>query len=233
MSYKRALLAVFVACFCDRMEGFRHTSLSLDNGNVNVSWMYNTAREELYFEVNVKAEGWVGFGFASTPENMSNYDVVIGGQTVAGTPYFNDFFTTGLGTPELDVKQSYTVDGVTKHDGITSLRFHRLRDTNDPQDIQFNVTTRVFLVWAYHLVDDANDPRDFSMHSRRGHTSESYRLVYENNPTDSMSDQHSRTIMTSSPKPSTPAKRGQKSLGVHLGFSFLVISSTAVLSVLV
>lgn len=95
------------------------------------------------------------------------------------------------------------------------------------------VTTRVFLVWAYHLVDDANDPRDFSMHSRRGHTSESYRLVYENNPTDSMSDQHSRTIMTSSPKPSTPAKRGQKSLGVHLGFSFLVISSTAVLSVLV
>lgn len=54
-----------------------------------MSWMYNTAREELYFEVNVKAEGWVGFGFASTPENMSNYDVVIGGQTVAGTPYFN------------------------------------------------------------------------------------------------------------------------------------------------
>ena len=42
------------------------------------------------------------------------------------------------------------------------------------------VTTRVFLVWAYHLVDDASDARDFSMHSRRGHTSESYRLVYEN-----------------------------------------------------
>ena len=71
------------------MEGFRPTSLSLDNGNFNVSWMYNTAREELYFEVNAKAEGWVGFGFAFTPENMRNYDVVIGGHTVAGTPYFN------------------------------------------------------------------------------------------------------------------------------------------------
>ena len=95
------------------------------------------------------------------------------------------------------------------------------------------VTTRVFLVWAYHLVDDANDPRDFSMHSRRGHTSESYRLVYENHPTDSMSDQHSPSTMTTSPKPSTPAKRGQKSLGVHLGFSSLVILLTTVLIILV
>ena len=54
--------------------------------------------------------------------------------------FLQDFFTTGIGTPELDVKQSYTVNDVTKHDGITSLRFHRLRDTNDPQDIQFNVS---------------------------------------------------------------------------------------------
>jgi len=195
--------------------------------------MYNTVREELYFEVNVKAEGWVGFGFTFTPENMSNYDVIIGGQTVAGTSYFNDFFTTGLGTPKLDVKQSYTVDSVTKIDGITSLRFHRPRDTQDPQDIQFNVTTRVFLVWAYHLVDGARDPTDFSMHSRRDHTSESYRLVYEDNPTDTMSDKHSRTVMATSPKPSTPATRGQKSLGVHLGFSFLMILLITVLSVLV
>ena len=89
MSYKRALLAVFVTYFCDSMEALRPTSLSLDNGNFNVSWTYNTVREELYFEVNVKAEGWVGFGFTFTPENMSNYDVVIGGQTVAGTSYFN------------------------------------------------------------------------------------------------------------------------------------------------
>ena len=94
------------------------------------------------------------------------------------------------------------------------------------------VTTRVFLVWAYHLFDDASDARDFSMHSRRGHTSESYRLVYENNPTDSMSDQHSPALTTTSVKPSTPAKRGQKSHGVHLGFSFLVLLLTAILSVL-
>ena len=95
------------------------------------------------------------------------------------------------------------------------------------------MTTRVFVVWAYHLDDDANDPTDFSMHSRRGHTRESYRLVYENNPTDSMADQHSRPVVTSSPKLSTPATRGKKSLGAHLGFSFPMILLTIVLSVLV
>lgn len=88
-------------------------------------------------------------------------------------------------------------------------------------------------MWAYHLVDGARDPTDFSMHSRRDHTSESYRLVYENNPTETLSDRHSRTVMTTSPKPSTPAKRGQKSLGVRLGFSFLMILLTTVLNILV
>ncbi|KAL9968433.1 hypothetical protein ACROYT_G026810 [Oculina patagonica] len=216
------------------MDGYT-TSLSFDNGNFNVSWMYNTARDELHFEVNVKTEGWVGFGFTFTPENMSNYDVVIGGQTRAGRSYFNDFFTVGLMTPVLDLKQSYTVDRATVHDGITTLRFHRPRDTKDLQDIQFNVTTRVFLVWAYHLVDDASDPHDFSMHSRRSHTSESYRLVYENTHTDTTSDQNSQAIMASSPGPSTPAttRTRRKSFGCQLGLSFLTISLANVLSICV
>lgn len=46
----------------------------------------------------------------------------------------------GLTTPVLDLKQSYIVDRALEHDGITSLRFHRPRDTNDLQDVQFNVS---------------------------------------------------------------------------------------------
>lgn len=76
-----------MACFRHGIDGY--TSLSFDNGNFNVSWMYNTARDELQFDVNVRTEGWVGFGFTFTPKNMSNYDVVIGGQTIAGRSYFN------------------------------------------------------------------------------------------------------------------------------------------------
>ena len=89
MSHKLSLLAVFVLCFHHGIDGFRDTSLSFDNGNFNVSWMHNRAREELYFEVTVKTKGWVGFGFTFTPHNMSNYDIIIGGQTRRGKPYFN------------------------------------------------------------------------------------------------------------------------------------------------
>lgn len=79
MLYKCVLLVVFVVCFCDRMEGFKYISLFLNNGNFNVLWLYNIVCEELYFEVNVKVDGWVGFGFMFILYNMSNYDVVIGG----------------------------------------------------------------------------------------------------------------------------------------------------------
>lgn len=78
------LLAVGVCFHCGL--GRR---VSLDDGNFNVSWMYSRESDELYFEVEVYAEGWVGFGFTFTPEEMRNYDLVIGGQTDTGESYFN------------------------------------------------------------------------------------------------------------------------------------------------
>lgn len=45
----------------------------------------------------------------------------------------------GLGRPNLDASQSYTLDSAAEQNGITSLRFRRARDTNDMRDIQFNV----------------------------------------------------------------------------------------------
>lgn len=92
MSYKLSVLIVLAACFhhgVDGVDGLIGTTLSFDNGNFNVSWMYEKDRDELHFEVNVKTEGWVGFGFTFTPQKMNNYDVVIGGKTEAGTPYLN------------------------------------------------------------------------------------------------------------------------------------------------
>jgi len=46
----------------------------------------------------------------------------------------------GIGSrPILDANQSYTLDSAALQNGITSLLFRRARDTNDTQDIQFNV----------------------------------------------------------------------------------------------
>ena len=82
---KFSLLAVLLSFFYSG-SGVR---VSFDNGNFNVSWTYSRDTDHLYFEVDARARGWVAFGFTFTPENMSNYDVVIGGQSDAGESYFN------------------------------------------------------------------------------------------------------------------------------------------------
>ena len=36
--------------------------------------------DSMFYHVRVKTTGWVGFGFAETvPNNMMNYDVIVGG----------------------------------------------------------------------------------------------------------------------------------------------------------
>lgn len=60
---------------------------SLNNGNYNVSWMYDTATDRLHFMTEVMTTGWVGFGFATrAPTGMIGYDVAVGG-VVDGTGY--------------------------------------------------------------------------------------------------------------------------------------------------
>ena len=55
--------------------------LTLDNdGNYNVSWMFNNSMDTLHFMVEVRTTGWIGFGIATVaPNNMQNYDVAVGG----------------------------------------------------------------------------------------------------------------------------------------------------------
>ena len=60
---------------------------SFDNGNYNVSWMFNSSMNTLHFTVEVRATGWVGFGVATqAPNNMTYYDVAVGG-VVNGSGY--------------------------------------------------------------------------------------------------------------------------------------------------
>lgn len=86
ISNRFSVLMVLTACFNHGLDG---STLSFDNGHFHVSWRYEKDHDELHFELNVKTEGWVGFGFTFTPKKMNNYDVIIGGKTRAGTPYLN------------------------------------------------------------------------------------------------------------------------------------------------
>ncbi|KAL9956656.1 hypothetical protein ACROYT_G038170 [Oculina patagonica] len=218
------LLIAFVACFhltqAQFPNGTNVTTVSFDNGNFNVSWMHNRTTDQLHFAVDVNTTGWVGFGFSFTPENMMHYDVVVGGQTAAGQNYLNDFDTTGTSRPPRDTKQSYTLENAAELNGITSLRFHRPRDTNDMQDIQFNDTTRVYLIWAYHDTEDADNPLIFSKHTHRNYTMETHQIVF---PGENMT-------ATTAP-PTTPmVTTTRPSSGFQLGVSFLTISLATILS---
>lgn len=54
--------------------------LSFLGGNYNVSYNFNASSDILEFLVEVRATGWVGFGFAeNAPNNMRSYDVAVGG----------------------------------------------------------------------------------------------------------------------------------------------------------
>lgn len=83
------LVAAFVACFHLSLGGYKHTNVSFDNGNFNVTWTHNRTTDQLHFEVTVNTTGWVGFGFTFTPMAMKDYDVVVGGRTNTGQNYLN------------------------------------------------------------------------------------------------------------------------------------------------
>ena len=53
--------------------------LNLQDGNYNVSWMYNSSMDTLHFIVEVRTMGWIAFGVATkAPNSMKGYDVAIG-----------------------------------------------------------------------------------------------------------------------------------------------------------
>ena len=103
-------------------------SVSFNNGNYNVSWMFNSSTDTLHFMVQVRTTGWIGFGVAQTPFNMLGYDVVVGGVS-NGSGYLkvNDYKNllwckTGwcfVGSPIRSFYQSFTksrIDSDRPHD---------------------------------------------------------------------------------------------------------------------
>ena len=82
-----SLLALLSVAFAEGSYIFSN-QLSFLGGNFNVSYNFNESSDTLEFLVEVHATGWVGFGFAeSAPNNMTNYDVAVGGVFSNGSGY--------------------------------------------------------------------------------------------------------------------------------------------------
>ena len=118
------ILALFVASTKSSSMYNMYSNMIIldDKGNYNVSYNYYEFADRLEFMVQVRTTGWVGFGVAEVaPNNMSNYDVAIGGVKDDGTSY-------------LQVGRNKT------------LNYLKIKEKNREFDITFYVTHVTFFV---------------------------------------------------------------------------------------
>ena len=94
MKFGEMILVFSFAVYTANAASAGYQKRDLDNGNFKVMWMYNKSSDNLTFHLEVKAVGWVGFGFAKTaPNSMANYDVIVGSVTDAGEQYLSVSFS--------------------------------------------------------------------------------------------------------------------------------------------
>eukprot|EP01104_Vermistella_antarctica_P012056 TRINITY_DN3430_c0_g1_i3.p1 TRINITY_DN3430_c0_g1~~TRINITY_DN3430_c0_g1_i3.p1 ORF type:complete len:734 (-),score=183.04 TRINITY_DN3430_c0_g1_i3:6-2207(-) len=127
------------------------------NDDYKVSW--SVIGKEIYFELKVETEGWVGFGLKPKDKGMDNADMMIG--AVYGDNDndvdVHDFYSHSYRMPNPDVALGGTEDirDVTgeQKNGQTTLRFWRLLDTDDKYDASIK-PGRTKVIWAYGDDDD-------------------------------------------------------------------------------
>ncbi|XP_022802431.1 uncharacterized protein LOC111339954 isoform X1 [Stylophora pistillata] len=132
--------------------------LNLQDGNYNVSWMYNSSMDTIHFTVEVRATGWIAFGVATTaPTGMMGYDVAIG-KVEGGIGSLEDHQTVGFRLPDRDASQDWMLTYSTENNGTTKLKFYRKLNTTDEKDVVIQQGMPIYIVWAYSPTNDALDP---------------------------------------------------------------------------
>lgn len=128
--------------------------------------------DTLHFTVEVKATGWIAFGFSTKfPMGMMGYDVAIG--TVKnGVGTLEDYKTDGQKKPDIDAKQDWKLTYSSENDGITKFQFYRKLNTNDEMDVVIQKGMPIYIVWAYSATSDT-----LLGHSSRGYHNERVTLV--------------------------------------------------------
>ena len=75
--------AVFLVCFTQLIQlsaSSTSSNVSVDDGQILVSWSYDEESDKLSFVVNASTVCWVGFGFARfAPNKMQDYDLILAG----------------------------------------------------------------------------------------------------------------------------------------------------------
>ncbi|ODN05530.1 DBH-like monooxygenase protein 2 [Orchesella cincta] len=131
---------------------YRHKQVLGPKATYVVEWSVNWKENQITFQVSAETKGWIGFGL-SRDGRMTGSDVVIGGVSSNGKPYFNDAHIKGNRTVQSDQQQDWKLLGAWERGKRTYLSFTRPLDTCDLQDYPIT-SDLIVLIWAYGDTDE-------------------------------------------------------------------------------
>ncbi|XP_050715576.1 uncharacterized protein LOC126998176 [Eriocheir sinensis] len=143
---------------------FMHSAVLDQQGSVVMLW--SPREEDIVFEIQAGAKGYVGLGF-SPNGGMKGADIVLGWVDAAGEVFLHDTYADGNMAPKVDASQDVTLLGGYQNDTHTVIRFSRPWNTCDEgQDVLLSDDT-VRVIWAYSNTDPASET-DLKYHAARG-----------------------------------------------------------------
>ncbi|CAL8141897.1 unnamed protein product [Orchesella dallaii] len=144
---------LFLSCTSYYIDShpYRHKQVLGPKATYVVQWAVNWKENRITFQVSAETKGWIGFGL-SRNGRMDGSDVVIGGVSSSGQPYFNDAHVKGNRSVQVDNQQDWKLLGAWERGKRTYLSFTRALDTCDLQDYPIT-NDRIVLIWAYGDTD--------------------------------------------------------------------------------
>ncbi|CAL8068136.1 unnamed protein product [Orchesella dallaii] len=125
-------------------------------GRYILEWLVDFPMERIFFNVTVATNGYVGFGL-SKKGKMAGADIIIGGVSKNGEPYFTDRHGVEGEAPILDENQDWNFHEAWERGTLTFLSFSRAFDTCDTKGDIPITNNLLTIIWAYGERDDEQE----------------------------------------------------------------------------
>ena len=102
------LVLFFLKSEAANTKAAEYKTLTYDGGKYSVTWKYDMTTDTFYFNVTVRATGWIGFGVSENKGNMQGYDVMVGGVRNTNQGYHKvSEIKDGLQTTDCGLRTGY------------------------------------------------------------------------------------------------------------------------------
>ncbi|CAM2111756.1 DBH-like monooxygenase protein 1 isoform X1 [Caretta caretta] len=128
----------------------RYPHSAVLDGAAGYRLLWGHQGSSISFRLEVRTQGYVGFGLSPTGA-MASADIVVGG-VARGKPYLQDYFTDANRALKKDSQQDYHLEYAMENSTHTILAFSRELHTCDTNDKSITEST-VRVIWAYHHKD--------------------------------------------------------------------------------